>query len=74
MEQLIEYATVMLTIVGAFSTLTVTLLPIAKATETKKDDKILGKINSALQFVLELANKLGLNPRKANASNEKSKA
>lgn len=49
------------TIIGSCALIGKALVPIAALTATKKDDAIVGKINSAIEFVKKYTDKIGLN-------------
>lgn len=48
-------------IVGSCAAVGRAVEPIVKLTKTKKDDTILAKFNTVIEFILKIINKIGLN-------------
>lgn len=63
MDLVTEVLQWVLTIIGAASAIVAALRPIAAKTETKTDDAILDKIDSVVQYLVAIGDKVAMNPK-----------
>ena len=64
MENIYEWVTIILAVIGGASSIVLGLEKIAKVTPSTKDDYYVSKAKQSLGWVSEILSKIALNPKK----------